>query len=233
MAMVLGCLGTGPTAMAQPETFNGAVAKPAWTSLLAPGRGTPKPQPIPKSSKLVSIEELQFIGPQPGHAFVLGQFAVDGRFGLINGGLQLMEGKNAAVQLAWADQFELEGVMEQAETGGWFLLLGWDQGRGYSICNVTLRDSGSPWFVSEYRGNQSISGRTQEFQKFEWRREQPFKVTVRDNELTVEVGRFKVIEEYSLDGYSPGSIILGVYDARYGPKPIRVRSLRIRAIGEN
>lgn len=220
----------GLPAQAQPEGFTGAVAKETWTPLLTPGRGTPKPLPIPNSSKLLSIEELQFIGPEPGHPFVLGQFAVDGRFGLVNGGLQLIDGKNAAVQLAWGDQFELEGIMEQAEVGGWFLLFGWDQGRGYSVCNVTLRDSGSPWFVSEYRGNQAISDRTQEFQKFDWRREQPFKVTVRENELTFEVGRFKVIDGHPLPAYSPGAIILGVYDTRYGPKPIRVKSLRIRSL---
>ena len=215
---------------AQPEDFQGCVAGDKWTVLHQWGRRTRQPIPLSKNSLLVGLDDLQFTGPMPSHPFVLGNFAADGKWGLVNGYVQLLKGNDAALQLAWADQFELEGIAEHAGYGGWFLLLGWDQGRGIAINNCNMKVSGSPWFIAEFRGSRAIEDRTVEYDKFDWRKEQPFRVTVRDDALTLEIGRFKVFDQIPLNGYQPGRVVFGVYETRYGTKPIRFKSLRIRAL---
>jgi hypothetical protein len=214
---------------AQPEDYEGTVAGEQWTVLHAQRRPTRNPVRLPRNAPVVSLEEFQFIGPEPSHRFVLGNFAVDGEFGLNGGYLQPIKGRNAALQLAWADQFELQGTMEQTGLGGWFLLIGWDEGRGHAIFTFSTRESGSPWFVSEFRGTRAIEGRTVKFPRFEWKGEQPFRIAVQQDELSITVGNFKVLEDYPLENYSPGRIVLGVYDTEYGPKPLRIKELRIRA----
>lgn len=217
-------------AVAQPEDFKGVVAGERPEVIFVVGRPTARPAKLSPKAKVVPLEDLQFTGPQPSHPFVLGNFAHDGEWGIVEGHIQLLDGRNAALQLAWADQFELEGIMEQAGFGGWFFLLGWDQGRGYALSNVTMKESGSPWFLSEFRGNKAIDGRTKEFDKFEWKHAQPFVLRVEKNKLSLKVGAFQVFNQEPLDGYSPGRIVFGVYDTRYGPRPARIRSLKIRAL---
>lgn len=215
---------------AQPEEYEGVVAGEKWTVLHSLRRPTRNPVRLPQNTPVISLEELQFTGPEPSHQFILGNFAVDGEFGLMAGYVQLIKGRNAAMQLAWADQFELQGTMAQTGLGGWFLLIGWDQGRGHSVFNFTTKESGSPWFISEFRGHRAIDGRTVKLSPLEWKREQPFQVVLRDDELSITVGKFKVIEDYPLENYSPGNIVLGVYDTAYGPRPLRIKELRIRAL---
>ncbi len=218
-----------PSASAESESFEGVTAEPKWTVLHLQNRRLRGNQPLPAKSKVKSLSELSFTGPRPGHQFVLGHFAIDGEWGLTNGYIQKSKGKNAALQLCWADQFELEGIIEHAEFGGWFFLVGWDQGHGYSISNINFKTSGSPWFVSEMRGAKSLEDQTVEFDHFKWKGEQPFKLTVAENELKLVVGRIEVFKT-PLDNYKPGMVVLGVYDTDYGPKPIRVKSLRVRSL---
>ncbi|WP_437204806.1 hypothetical protein [Planctomicrobium sp. SH664] len=216
-------------AFAQPEGYAGNVAtdKPLLLYRLTPTR---QPVAIPPKLKITSLDSLQFTGPRPSDPFVLGNFAADGSWGIANGYLQALSGKNSAVQLCWADQFELTGVAKMAGFGGWFLLLGWDQGRGYAVHNPTLMQSGSPWFLSELRGTKAIEGRTMEFDKFEWKGEQPFSIKVANSNLTVTVGKFTVINTVPLHNYSAGSIVVGVYDTKYGPRAVGIKSLSIRAL---
>lgn len=176
------------------------------------------------------IDDLKFTGPAPGHSFVLGNFVADGEWGVVDGGIQLVDGYNAALKLATAKDFELDGVIDMRDYGGWFLLLGWHDGRGYSVSNVTMRESGSPWFISEYRGSVAIPEAHEEITQHEWRHEQEFKVTVREQQLTFTLGRFKVLDDELLPDYDAGDVIFGVYDTRYGPRPVSIRSLRIRGL---
>jgi hypothetical protein len=204
-----------------------------WSILFRPARAAAQPQPLPPSGPVQPLTELRFTGPMPAHPFVLGNFGIDGRFGIVNGGIELVEGRNAAIRLCpRADQFELEGRIAMKDYGGWFLLLGWDEelGNGYAVHNCTMKQSGSPWFITELRGRAAVEETTQELKQHEWRLVQEARVTVRENKLTVQVGAVKVLDQEPLLNYRPGAVIFGVYDTRYGPRPVRVESLRIRAV---
>ncbi|MBX3443813.1 MAG: hypothetical protein KF774_15500 [Planctomyces sp.] len=204
-----------------------------WTVLHAPNQRVAGRRPLPPKATLQNLDDLTFTGPQPGHPFVIGNFADDGDFGLVDGGIQLTSGANAALQLPSADQFELEGIMEQVDFGGWFFLVGWADGRGFLVSNPTMKESGSPWIVCELRGGVAIADTVEDLPDFEWRRSQPFRIQVQDDALTLEVGKVKVIDGRALANYSSGRVLLGVYDTRYGPKPIRIQSLRMRALEKN
>jgi len=220
-------LHVGSVAQAQPEDFQGIVATDKYQVIYLPGRNAPLNGQFRKNSSLIAMPELEFTGPMPSHPFVLGNFYADGSWGIVDGMVQVIDGRNAGLQLAWADSFELEGVMELTGLGGWFMLLGWNDGRGFSVHNVTMRDSGSPWFLTEYRGNKAVEGRNQEFDPFEWKGLQPFRLAVIDQKLTLDIGRHRVFHEQQLEGYSAGRIILGVYDTKYGPRSVRLKSARI------
>lgn len=186
--------------------------------------------PLPLKSKIQNLKELSFTGPEPGHPFVIGDYAEDGEFGLVNNGLQRISGQNASLQLPFADQFELEGMMEQTEFGGWFMLVGWEDGRGYLLSNATMKESGSPWFLSELRGGTAVPEGTKHLVKYEWLRAQPFQLTVKDKQISFSIGERNIINQEPMDNYAPGQVILGVYDTRYGPKKIHISSLRMRAV---
>jgi hypothetical protein len=200
-----------------------------WTVLVAPNKGASGIKPLPTKGKLTNYGDLSLTGPKPGHPFVMGDFDVDGDFSLVNGGLERTSGSNAAVLLPKADQFELEGMMEQIEFGGWFVLVGWEDGRGYLLSNPTMKESGSPWFFSELRGGVAIPEGTNQHPDLEWLKLQPFKLTVAEKKFTMEVGKRKVLDGLEMENYAPGRVVLGVYNTRYGPKKIRINSLRMRA----
>ena len=206
-----------------------------WTTLFRARRGAARPQTLPRSGPLQSLEELEFTGPMPAHPHVLGNFAVDGEFGVVNGGIELAQGRNAAIRLVeQADQFELEGRIAMKDYGGWFLLLGWNEetGNGYVVHNCTMKSSGSPWFIAEMRGFEAVEDTNQEIRQLEWRRFQDVKISMRESQFTFQLGAQKVLDAETLPNYQPGAIIFGVYDARYGPRPVHIDSLRIRAIEE-
>ena len=204
-----------------------------WTILV--NRGRPRPGVVEFSAKspVQNVSEFKLLGPMVGHPFGLGEFIVDGRWATSQGIVQPVEGKNTLLSLATAYQFELEGIINQEGLGGWLLLLGWNQGHGYSFSNVTLKDSGAPWFLCEYRGAEAITETNNEVKQFEWRGDQAFRMIVKDKLLSVTVGKTPIVEEYPLENYTAGEISLGTYDTRYGPRPLKVRSLRIRALGDN
>jgi hypothetical protein len=179
------------------------------------------------------LTELEFTGPMPAHPFVLGNFAVDGEFGIINGGIELTSGRNAAVQLAErAGDFELEGRIAMKDYGGWFLLVGWnpETGNGYAVHNCTMKESGAPWFITEMRGFAAVEGTNQELKQLEWKRFQDAKISVKQTKLLVQLGSVKVLDNEVLPNYQPGAIVFGVYDTKYGPRPVHIESLRIRAV---
>ncbi|HWL09218.1 MAG TPA: hypothetical protein VNQ76_12500 [Planctomicrobium sp.] len=233
ISFVLSCcllFSTPLIAWGQPDGFEGAVAKTRAEALYVPILQPAAQGHFPKKTKLQQLDDLEFTGPQPSHPFVLGNFISDAEWGIVNGGLQVISGKNSALQIAWANEFRLEGIIEQAGLGGWFLLLGWDEGRGIAVHNVTMKESGSPWFITEFRGGKAIEGRTQEFPYYEWKGEQPFQVQVSDSKLSFNIGRHRLFVEQPIDGYGPGQVIIGTYDTRYGPRPLRIKSLKIQAL---
>lgn len=199
-----------------------------WHILVNPARRVLGRRDLPKEGPLVNVRNLELTGPAPGHPFVLGQYADDGKWGYVDGSVVLVEGRNASLKLGHAENFELEGILELGNEGGWFILLGWDEGRGYSIINIGFRESPSPWFITEYRGGAAIADAHQQVAKFAWQKDQPMRLTVKDRELNFQVGKVEVLKQQTLANYSAGDIILGVYDTKYGPRPVQIQSLRIR-----
>lgn len=213
---------------AQPGDYDGVVSEEKWNVLHLQNRRVKGTKPLSDSAKVKPLADLDFTGPKPGHPFVLGNYSADGSWHLVDDYIQKASGKNAALQLCWADQFELEGIIEQAGFGGFFFLVGWDQGRGYSLSNVNFKTSGSPWFIAEMKNTKSLEDSTIEFDHFNWKGEQPFRLAVEQNELTLRIGRSQVLST-PVKNYKPGLVVIGVHDTQYGPKPIRIKSLRVRS----
>ena len=177
---------------------------------------------------VIDSQDLEFVGPRPGDAFQLGKFRVDGEWGVQSGNLVRFAGKNAAVVLGEAEDFELEGRINAEGVGGWFWLLGYKDGNGYGLYNVTFRQSGSPWFITEFDKREALDA-GEELHKYNWKGEQPFWMSVVNGRLNLKVGnQTAVIRNQPLPNYQRGQIILGTYDTRYGPKDVKVRSLRLR-----
>lgn len=229
-ALLLACVPAlgdgGPEAPSKSTSKPGASGR--WHVLYSPARRARGTRPLSESAPLKSLSELELTGPEPGHPFVLGEFAVDGRWGIVDGAVARVEGTNAALLLGRAENFELEGLIEMGDVGGWFLLIGWDQGRGYSIINIGFRESPSPWFITEYRGAAAIADAHQQVARHTWRRQQALRLAIKDRQLNLSVGPVAVLKQQMLANYSAGDIILGVYDTRYGPRSVRIHSLRIR-----
>lgn len=200
-----------------------------WKVLVNPVKPRAGLVELTKKSPIQNVGEFTLTGPMVGHPFGLGEFSADGRWAMVDGVATPVDGKNALIHLTAADEFEMEGIVYQEKFGGWLMLVGWNQGHGYSLSNVTLKESGSPWFLCEYRGSKAIEGTNNEVKHFEWKGNQPFRMHLKDKKLTVVVGKTPIVEEYPLENYAAGDVFLGTYDTRYGPKPIGVRSLRVRA----
>lgn len=200
-----------------------------WKVLVNPVKPRAGLVELTKKSPIQNVSEFTLTGPMVGHPFGLGEFSADGRWAMVDGVAAPVDGKNALIHLTAADEFEMEGIVTQEKFGGWLMLIGWNQGHGYSLSNVTLKESGSPWFLCEYRGSKAIEGTNNEVKHFEWKGNQPLRMLMKDKKLTVVVGKTPIVEEYPLENYAAGDVFLGTYDTRYGPKPIGVRSLRVRA----
>jgi hypothetical protein len=234
-------LAASPTVFAQdpPAGDDAPVEVPAvpvvnitdkWSVLVNPLRPRPGVVEFTDKSPIQNVSEFKLVGPSVGHPFCLGEYIVNGKWSTVQGAVQVTEGKNALLSLATADEFEMEGVIHQQGNGGWLMLLGWNQGHGYSLSNVSLITSGAPWFICEYRAAEAITATNNEVKQFNWKDDQPFRMIVKDKLLSVTVGKTPIVEEYPLDNYTAGQIFLGTYDTKYGPRPVKVKSLRIRAL---
>ncbi|MCA9079880.1 MAG: hypothetical protein KDA51_07665 [Planctomycetales bacterium] len=200
-----------------------------WLILHQPQRASRNIQPLTTKHLVVQLDAFQLTGPAPGHPHVLGEFVADGHWGIVQGAIQRTGGKNAVLELARANQFELQGRMEQAGQGGWFLLVGWADGHGYCLSNAVQKTS-SPWFLTEFRGGKALANQHTEFPGFDWNGSQPLRLQVEKGELTLQVGQQFVFEKQKLANYQAGAIILGTYDCKYGPRPLRLQTLRGREI---
>lgn len=200
-----------------------------WTMLHRP-RGTKKEvAPIPKSSPLEVLNQLELTVPAGSDPFHFGNFKSQGEWGVVRGVLKPVSARNTACKLARGENFELEGMLNVEGLGGWFVLLGWDNGHGYMIYNVTLRTSGSPWIVAEFRGSKRLNETHREFYRFAWQGVQPLRMIVDNKKLSLRIGPEVVAHELPLPNYHQGDIIVGTYNTPYGPKPLQIYALRIRA----
>ena len=188
----------------------------------------PQAKALPKDSPLEALEDFEFSGPRPGDPFLLGEVKVERGWQVFRGVLQ-PAGKNTAVRLGRGENFDLEGQITADGLGGWFLLFGWDQGHGYALYNVTLKESGSPWLVCEFRDSKGIEDTHREIYRYLWKGAQTFRLSVEDGKVNLLVGKDQIADDLALPNYHEGDIILGTYDTRYGPKHVKVHSLRIRA----
>jgi len=199
-----------------------------WQVLFS-GEPTKRKTVIPLDKfPMLANDTLEFVGPRPGDAYQLGKFQTDGQWGIHQGLVRRIAGSNAALTLAEAEDFELEGRINAEGVGGWFWLLGWKDGNGYGLYNITFKKSGSPWFTTEFEDGDALNS-GEELHKYRWKGEQPFWLSVENKKLNLKVGkRTAVIRDMPLPNYQRGQIILGTYDTRYGAKDVQIRSLRIR-----
>lgn len=200
-----------------------------WTVLWDARRSPVAPAPLPDKSSLESLDGFELTGIPTADRFQLRSVKCDGAWGSKNRWLVRMTGKDSALRLARGDGFEMEGIVKADGRGGWFILLGWDKGHGYGLYNVTLKESGSVWFLSEFRDGKAVEETHREVSRFVWKGNQPMNLQVVDGKLTLKVGRTTLLKTLELPNYRTGDIILGTYDTPYGPKPVAVGSLRIRA----
>ena len=112
----------------------------------------------------------------------------------------------------------------------WLLVLGWQQEEqeGFVVSNVTLRESGSPWHLDHVHKGRVTLEDHREVTRFAWKETQPFRMAVLDAKLSLAVGEKLLYDALELPEYQPGLVAIGTYDTRYGPKPLRIGSLRIR-----
>ncbi len=217
------CHGADPTA---PNT---SFPKKRWTVLHLEKKPSKLPKVIPTKSHLKPLFGLKLIGSHPEEPFLFGKFTSASSWYIENGYLQPVEPQNSALHLGVAEDFELQGIFNVEGQGGWYMLLGWENQHGYLLHNVTLKKSGSPWHLEEIRGSKGILETHQEFYRHEWKGDQQFRLSIKDKQLTLKVGDEVLTEKFLLPNYHTGELILGTYTTPYGPKPLKVRSLRIRS----
>jgi hypothetical protein len=191
----------------------------------------PGVRPLPEESLVKSLVQLDLQGSHTKDPYHLGAYAINGDFGLHGGLLTRIAGKNAAVQLAeQLDEFELEAGIQAESLGGWFWLIGWHDGHGYVLYNVTLKTSGSPWLLAEFRGGNGIAETLREINRLEWKGSQGFQLSVVQQKLNVMVGDARIARDIELPNYHPGAVIVGTYDTPYGPRELSLQGVRHRTV---
>ena len=169
------------------------------------------------------------VGPILKDPFHIHEYRPDGDWSLSDG-LLVPTGKNGLLGLGTAEEFELEGYLSAEGLGGWLLVLGWqpEEQEGFVVYNVTLRESGSPWHLDHVRKGKVTLEDHREVTRFEWKGARRLRVAVIAERLSLAVDEQVLYEAVELPEYRAGIVALGTYDTRYGPKPLRIASLRIR-----
>lgn len=205
------------------------VAGKKWTVLYQNLPKTPAVQSLPDKGPLYVVSPLEIGGPRPGDPHLLGDYVADGDWGYDRTGLYRTKGSNAALLLASGEDFELEGNVMGEGLGGWFFIVGWKERHGYLLYNTTLKTSGSPWLIAELRDGKAIEETHREVGRHLWKGVQPFRLSVEKKQLQLTIGKETVVDELDLPNYGAGEILLGTYETKYGAKPLRIQSLRVRA----
>ena len=187
--------------------------------------------PTPGQTPLEPAGGVTLVGPHEGHPFYLGSYAPGGEW-RVDEGLLVPAGADA-MTLGTAQSFEIEGVADASGTGGLIILVGYDGadgGRGFGLWNATMRTSGSPWELFRFEGGVAVEDSAVELPMLQWKGQQPFRLSVRDAKLTLQIGPQVVVSDHPLDGYEGGQIILGTYDTKYGPRRLKIKALRARSL---
>ncbi len=199
-----------------------------WQYLFRASSKVAGTRPLPENSGIQSLKEFTITGEYEKDVNRLNRVICDGEWGISHGVLTQISGRAAAIKLGRGKNFELEAGIDAQGIGGWFLLFGYDQGHGYGIYNVTLKTSGSPWFLIEFRDKKGVTGSDQEIGRYESRGKESLKLRVVENKVSMTIGNRKLLEDIELTSFHEGDIILGTYDTQYGPKPVKVYGIRLR-----
>jgi hypothetical protein len=179
--------------------------------------------------KFEVLQDFELTGAHSKHPFRLNEVLSDGTWGMSKGALQQTGGRSAVLKFPAVEQdFELEMGMNAEGDGGWFILVGYQEGHCYGLYNVTMRTSGSPWFLSEFRGNMGIENTDREVARYQCRGNEPLKLKVEAGKLTLQIDRRVLVDQEELPNYQGGEILIGTYDTTYGPKPLKLYGIRIR-----
>lgn len=200
-----------------------------WTWLYQPRRARAGIAPLPEDSPLEPLVGFQLEGIKPDHPFLIGTFSAGGRWGVARGLLFPAQGTDTALCLARAEEFDLDALLYPEGLGGWFVLFGWENGHGYGIYNVEMKESGSPWFTCEFRDSKAIKATHGEISRYSWKGAERLRMTLKEKKLSLKIGDEMIVNDYEYPNYSAGDLIIGTYDTQYGPKRLRIQSLRIRA----
>lgn len=184
----------------------------------------------PSATTLTPLTDYAIEGPYDDHPLFLSKFAADSHWDVKDRQLQVPDGSNAALKLGRAENFILEGMVDLTGPGGMFIVVGENDGHGYGLCNTTMQKSGSPWKLFEFRGNAAVDGTDEEIGKHEPFAPQPMQLRVVDHKVSLTIGKIAVFEDVPMENYHEGDVIIGVFDTRYGPRKVKIQSLRARAL---
>ncbi len=187
-------------------------------------------KPLPPKSKIQPLKDFVITGVYEKDVNRLNHVICDGQWGTSRGVLRQISGRAAAIKLGHEKNFELEAGVDATGIGGWFLLFGYDDGHGYGIYNVTLKTSGSPWFITEFRNKKGVAGSDYEIGRYESRGKEALKLRVIGNKVSMSIGNRLLLDEVELASVHDGDIILGTYDTQYGPKPVKIYGIRLRSV---
>lgn len=217
---------------AQPKSMPVKIDFPAndWSVLHLMKKPNAKPRLLSKDSRLSVLHSLKLTGAGLGNSYLLGEFSSESSWYIDKGYLQPVEKTDSALRIGAVEDFELQGIWSAEGLGGWYILLGWNNGHGYALENVTFVSSGSPWHIAEHRGGMGIKNSHVEVCRFDWKGNQPFRLTVKNKQLSMQIGNKKLINGHNLANYAAGDLIVGTYHGRFEPKPLKIRSLRIKSL---
>lgn len=184
-----------------------------------------------KTYKGTFAPEVSFVGVGPilKDPFHIHDYQPDGDWSIVNRQL-VPVGKNSLLGLGEADEFELEAVLSAEGLGGWLVVFGWqpEEKSGAVAYNVTLVKSGSPWHLDFVHDGHVTLEEHREVARFEWKGVQRLQMAVIEKKIYLAVGDRVLYDGLDVPDYEQGLVALGTYDTRYGPKPLRIASLRIR-----
>ncbi|MEZ6046007.1 MAG: hypothetical protein R3C11_10595 [Planctomycetaceae bacterium] len=206
-----------------------------WTIKFIDKNPSPKPSLLPKDAGLQVLHDFRFTGARLDNEHLLGNFSSESEWYVQRGYLLPVDKKDSALRIATVEDFELEGIWNAEGRGGWFLMFGYHDGHGYVLENTQFisKESGSPWHLAELRGGQGIKESFFEVvdeHLFEWKEDQPVRLAIRNKELSLKVGKSQLLKDVPLPNYGVGDVIVGTFKGRYDPKPLKIKSLRIRAV---
>jgi hypothetical protein len=204
---------------------------PKWEVLHTQPKGLPIPgvTKLPAKSVIKNLESLELTGPQtPEDTFVIGKFFLNGTFGVEDGVIHRTTGANAAITLGSAEDFELEGLVDAEGLGGWFWLVGYEEGSGYMLSYAGKKKSDCYWRVTQLSRGQVVPDTDEIFNTHTWKAPQPLRLVVKDKHLSMWVGTTRLANELELPEYTSGEIITGTYDTKYGALDVKFHSLRIK-----